>query len=134
VPARVGDANRSSSGIASFDTVFEAGKASPVQQSAVPRPAPAAPDARGANAPLARAGTAPPAPEAVPHQGFIPYKWRHHGSAGAPGACGSGGGGLSPGASSGCSAARPMMNGPCCRRASACMAPLPRASRAASRV
>jgi len=102
MPARVGDANRSSSGIASFDTVFEAGKASPVQQSAVPRPAPAAPDAHGANAPLARAGTAPPAPEAVPHQGFIPYKWRHHGSAGAPGACGSGGGGLSPGASSGC--------------------------------
>ena len=46
-------------------------------------------EARGPAAPLgalARAGTAPPAPAAVAHQGFLPYKWRHHGSAGAAGA------------------------------------------------
>lgn len=111
-PPRAGDAhaNRSSSGVASFDTtVFEAAKATSDERSALePRPALPAPaavrvvggaatlglqtlrsEARAPAAPLgalARAGTAPPAPAAVPHQGFLPYKWRHHGSAMAAGA------------------------------------------------
>ena len=111
VPPHAGDAvaNRSSSGITSFDTVFEAAKAMSTERSAhEPRPAPPASAAvrvvgatlgsgtlglptlgsgtPGPTAPLgtlARAGTAPPAPAAVAHQGFLPYKWRHHGSAGA---------------------------------------------------
>lgn len=92
--APAGDGGRSSSGIASFDTVFETVKASPAEHSALPRPMPALPlagavlDTRALTGDVAtlgtllRAGTASPAGAAVAHQGFIPYKWRHHGSAG----------------------------------------------------
>lgn len=103
--APAGDGGRSSSGIASFDTVFEAGRASPAEHSALPRPMPALPLAgavlntralTGDVLPLGalvRAGTAPPAGAAVAHQGFIPYKWRHHSSAGVGAHSGGSGGG-----------------------------------------